>query len=99
MKIVQVVPRLDIDESLKSMMKAKERALRGGTTAFRRKREGQWVHIKYKGVVRWEEVQGGIVIAQIRASEEDDWQLLRAFVGYLDRHFRDAIESMTIYYR
>jgi hypothetical protein len=99
MKIVQVVPRLNSEESLKSMMKAKERALRGGTTAFRRKREGQWVHVKYKGVVKWEQVTGGIVIAEIRASEEDDWQLMRAFVGYLDRHFGDTIESMTIHYR
>lgn len=99
MKIVQVVPRLDTEVSLKAMMKAKERALRGGTTAFSRRREGQWVHVKYRGVIHWEEVTGGLIVAEIRASEEDDWQLLRAFVGYVDRHFRDSIESMTIFYR
>ena len=99
MKILQVVPRSDSEESLKSLMKAKERALRGGTTAFRRHAEGRWRHVKYQGWIKWEEVMGGIIVAEIRARDENDWQLMQSFVGYLDRHFRDYIESITITYR
>jgi len=99
-KILQVVPRADCDESLKALLKAKERALRGGTTAFRRRREGRWQHVKHPGWIRWDETMGGILVAEIHPrGEGPDWQLLQSFVGYLDRHLGEYIESISITYR
>jgi len=100
MKIVQAVPRVDAEDSLKTLLKQKERELRGGTTAFRRKREGVWVHAKHRGTIKWDTVAGGVLLAEIRASgETKDWQLIQSFVGYLDRHLGEELESISILYR
>lgn len=100
MKIVQVVPRTGAKHSLKWLLKAKERELRGGTTAFSRRREGRWVHVKYPGWISWDETLGGILIAEIHTREDEpDWQLLQSFIGYLDRHLGQYIDTITITYR
>lgn len=100
MKILQVVPRADSDVSLKKLLKAKERQLRSGPTAFRRKSEGRWAHVKYPGWIRWDETIGGIVVAEINTRvAASEWQLLQAFVGYLYRHLGDNIDTITITYR
>jgi hypothetical protein len=100
MKILQVVPRADSEESLKALLKAKLRALRARPTAFRRKSEGKLAHVKYPGWIRWDETMGGILVAEIHTKDEtSEWLLLRAFVGYLERHLRDNIENITITYR
>lgn len=100
MKIVQAVPRVDSEESLKTLLKNKEREMRGRPTAFRRKREGVWEHIKYKGTIRWDTAVGGVLLAEIRPrGETADWQLIQSFVGYLDRHVGEHLESISILYR
>jgi len=100
MKVIQVVPKADGDMGLKALLKAKERELRGGPTSFSRQREGRWVHVKYPGWISWDETKGGLLIAEIHPGKEgSDWQLLRAFIGYLDRHFGEQIESISILYR
>ena len=100
MKVVCVIPRSDSKESLKSLLKKKERALRGTSTAFSRSREGRWVHVKYPGWINWDEGMGGILLAEIHTKiEGTEWQLLQAFVGYLDRHLGDNIDSITVTYR
>jgi hypothetical protein len=99
MKILQVLPRRDADEKLTTLLSAKERELRGSRTTFYRKKAGRWAHKGYPGWIGWSEAKGGILIAEIHGKEEAEWQLLRAFVGYLDRHLSDHIESITIIYR
>ena len=100
MKILQVVPRADSDVSLKKLLKAKERQLRSGPTAFRRKSEGRWAPVKYPGWIRWDETIGGIVVAEVNTRvAASEWQLLQAFVGYLYRHLGDNIDTITITYR
>jgi hypothetical protein len=100
MKVIQVVPKTDSEVRLKALLKAKERELRSGPTAFRRQREGKWVHVKYPGWITWDEAPGGLLIAEVHPGRDgSDWQLLRAFIGYLDRHFGDQIESISILYR
>jgi hypothetical protein len=99
-KIVQVVPVADDKPSLKNLLKQTERRLRGGPTAFVRRREGRWVHVKHPGWINWDLSRGGILVAEIqskRAAEE--WKLLQAFVGYLDRHLGEYIDTITIIYR
>lgn len=100
MKIIQVVPKRDTETSLKKLLKNKERELRGRPTAFHREREGKWKHVKHPGWITWDATRGGLLVAEIHAKREgSDWKLLQAFVGYLDRHLGENIESVTIYYR
>jgi hypothetical protein len=100
MKTVQVVPKTGIETKLKTLLKETERQLRGGTTAFRRQREGRWKHVKYPGWIKWDEALGGFLVAEVHpAKGESDWQLLQAFIGYLDRHLGEYLESIAIHYR
>jgi hypothetical protein len=100
MKILQVVPCRNNRAKLKSLMIQKERDLRGRGTTFVRQRAGRWQHTKHPGWINWDEASGGILVAEVQSRAEDsEWQLLQAFVGYLDRHFSDHIESITITYR
>ena len=99
MKVLQVVPRRDIEGKLTSLLSEKERELRGSRTTFYRKRAGRWQHKKYKGWIGWSEAKGGILVAEIHGAADTEWQLLRAFVGYLERHLEEEIESITIHYR
>ena len=100
MKIVQVVPKPGIASTLKAVLKQTERQLRGPHTTFRRMREGRWKHVKYPGWVQWDEAPGGFLVAEIQTKVKDhEWQLLQAFIGYLDRHLGEHIESIAVYYR
>jgi hypothetical protein len=63
-------------------------------------REGHWKHIQYPGWVQWDQATGGFLVAEIQSKVTDhEWQLLQAFVGYLDRHLGGQIESVSVYYR
>ena len=100
MKILQVVPKANAKQHLKALLKAKERALRGSSTTFVRQKEGRWRHKKYAGWIKWDEAHGGVLVAEVRTLDgTSEWQLLQAFVGYLDRHFAEQIESIAITYR
>jgi hypothetical protein len=99
-KVLQVVPRIKAKKKLKTLLNEKERELRGPKTTFVRKRAGRWVHTKYPGWINWDESVGGILLVEVQSKKTDlEWRLLSAFVGYLDRHFADSIESLTIFYR
>lgn len=100
MKIVQVVPKVDAPSKLKTLLKATERELRGPHTTFQRVREGRWKHVKYPGWVQWDQAPGNLLVAEVHTRVRDhEWQLLQAFIGYLDRHLGESIESVAIYYR
>lgn len=100
MKILQVVPRRENEVSLKTLLNQKERHLRNRGTTFVRKKAGRWVHKNFHGWINWGEISGGILVAEIHSKAADaEWQLLKAFIGYLDRHLADQIDSITITYR
>lgn len=100
MKVLQVVPRIKAKKKLKTLLNEKERELRGPRTTFVRQRAGRWTHTRYPGWITWNESVGGILLAEVQSKKvESEWQLLTAFIGYLDRHFADSIESLTIIYR
>lgn len=100
MKLVQIVPVADDKPSLKALLKDTERRLRGGPTAFLRKEEGVWTHVKYPGQIKWDQVIGGIVMAEVRTrNPTQEWQLLQAFIGYVDRHIGKYVDTVTIHYR
>lgn len=61
----------------------------------------KWSHSKYSGWIKLQRTEGEVVTAEIRSLSKsgDDWQLLHAFIGWLDRNFGDQIESLHIHYR
>jgi hypothetical protein len=100
MKILHVVPKAGNKGKLKSLLKSTERDLRGPHTTFHRIKEGRWEHVKYPGWIRWEEILGGTLVAEIQTKVKDhEWQMLQAFIGYVDRHLGEHIESISVYYR
>lgn len=100
MKILQVVPKPGTSSKLKTSLKNTERQLRGPHTTFHRVREGRWKHVKYPGWIQWDQAQGGLLVAEIHSRVKDhEWQMMDAFIGYLDRHLSEQIESISVYYR
>lgn len=90
-------------EDLYTLLVEKERTLRQekqGTLHRRgpRKRgQDRWVHVRYKGSIKLQKGLGGIVIAEVRSgSPSTEWQLLSSFVGFLIRHLREEISTITM---
>lgn len=100
MKIIQIVPNSKTKERLKSLLKKQERSIRDKGTTFYRAKEGKWKHISYPGWIDWEESVGGLIIAKISSKKiEEEWKILKSFVGYLERYLAEHIDSITIYLR
>jgi hypothetical protein len=92
-------------ENIYSLLKKKELALRRknqGTlhaSGPRRLGKEKWSHSSYKGWVQFQQCLGGVLVAQVQSRDPDaEWQLLTSFVGFLDRHFRKSISSITLNY-
>jgi len=90
---------------LYSLLSAKEVALRKkrqGTlhrAGTRRAGIERWKHVAYSGRITLQRCIGGTLAAVVESSApQEEWQLLTSFVGFLDRHFRDHIASITICY-
>lgn len=42
----------------------------------------------------------GMLLAEVHTRDKDhEWQMMDAFIGYLDRHLGSQIESISVYYR
>lgn len=101
MKVVSVVPVANDKPTLATLLAETERRLRGKGTTLIQDRRRRWVHAKYPGWITWELTKGGILVAEVKLKKRNsEWQLLQAFVGYLDRHLGTYIDTITIrYYR
>ena len=60
----------------------------------------QWSHLRYPGRITLERARGQTITARVlsRSKAADEWQLLHAFIGFLDRHFATHIQSLTVQY-
>jgi hypothetical protein len=100
MKILEVVPKTGAKVRLKTLLKTTERQLRNGHSTFHRMREGRWKHVKYPGWIQWDGAPGNLLVAEIHTKVPDhEWQMLHAFIGYLDRHLGEQIDSISVHYR
>lgn len=100
MKIVHVIPSRDAKGKLKTLLQKKEISLRGTSTTLFRYKQGRWKHTKYSGWITWEEALGGTLVAEVHSKKDgEESQLLRSFVGYLERHLGMEIDCISIYYR
>ena len=98
MKILIVVPKPGTN--LKSALVSKELELRGRGTTFYQERRGKWKHTTYPGWINLSQASKDMLIAKVQTKKEgEEWKLLSAFIGYIDRHFADAVDSISIYYR
>ena len=101
MRIVQVISKPECDNFI-SLVKKKERELRQrkrGT--FYRMNLNRWKHVSYNGYIDFYKAHKNISIFEVKTKSigGNDWQLLHSFLGFLDRHFHEEIESITILYR
>lgn len=100
MKLIQVNPRIDNEQTIFSALNEKERNLRGTRTSFFKDNKNKWKHIKFVGWVTVTKAPGNILFAKVQSkSGKDESQIFEAFIGYLTRHCGSLIDSLTIYYR
>jgi hypothetical protein len=104
MKIVEIVPRhrAHLYDTLVEKEAAIRRAGRGTYTRIGRKVRGstRWKHKMYKGSVQLSHNQSEVVTAKVRAnSAEDERKLLSSFLGFVDRHSGDHVDTINIQYR
>ena len=65
----------------------------------KKRNEAKWTHKTYDGWIRFSGSLGGAVVAVIRSKNSPaEGDLLTSFVGFLHRHFREDILSMSITY-
>lgn len=100
---VTVIPRGR--ENLYGCLVKREVALRrqnSGTLhrwTSKKKGEEKWQHTQYPGWIRFQKCLGGTLVALVQARKPgEEWQLLSSFVGFLDRHFRASLASISITY-
>lgn len=72
-------------------------------TLFRsgKKQKGyeKWAHVKHPGWIWFQKCLGGIVVAEIKSRVEGGEANLRdSFIGFVDRHFREHLATITIEY-
>jgi hypothetical protein len=51
--------------------------------------------VRFKGRIKLKREPSETVVARVSSA---DWQLLSAFIGWVDRHFGDQVQNMTIEY-
>jgi len=104
MKLLEIVPHRN--KPLFGTLVAKEAAIRkvGRGTYERVGRAAQgtarWKHKKFRGSVQLNRGEGGGVTVKLRGSTpEDERKLLSSFLGFVDRHSGDQVDTITIAYR
>jgi hypothetical protein len=100
MRMVQITP-LERKRLYGAMVKKEAEIRKKRPGAFnrigaRKPNRAKWKHIRFKGWINLERGRSELVTAKINSP---DWQLLAAFIGWLDRHFADQVQAVNIEYR
>jgi len=104
MKVIQITPRDRMrlyDDLIAEEARIREK---GRGTFFRAGRKTRnsvrWKHKAYRGSVNLERGESEGVTAKIRSQPtEREWQMLSAFLGFVDRHVGSKIADITVSYR
>jgi hypothetical protein len=67
-------------------------------SAAREKNRARWTHANYPGWIRIERAMGEIVMIEVHSKGGEEWQLLQAVLGFVDRHFSEKVRSLHIHY-
>jgi hypothetical protein len=104
-KLIQIVPAPGF-RLFGQMVKKELELSRKNRGTFSRSAEkvrdrAKWSHAKYKGWIKLQRTEGEVVAVEVRSrsQSDDEWQLLHAFIGWVDRHFGNQIEELHIHYR
>ena len=100
MKMIQITPT-DRTRLYQAMVKKeadirRERAGAFSCVGAKTANSATWKHVRFKGRIKLKREASETVTAKVSSA---DWQLLSAFIGWVDRHFSDQVESMHIEYR
>jgi hypothetical protein len=104
MKIIQIVPRKELRLFAALIKKEADIRKKGLGTFYRaavkKGNSTKWRHKAYRGWIDLERGLSEVVLAEIHApAPEQEWQILSAFLGFVDRHFDNKILAITIHYR
>ena len=103
MKIVEIAPRRKLP-IYAALVKREAEIRRNGRGTFARKgrvRAGAatWSHKRFKGTVSLTRGDTELVSAKVRSpTPDDEGGLLKAFLGFVDRHFGNQVATITIHY-
>jgi|ERR1700730_10010227 hypothetical protein len=104
MRQIDIVPKARV--KLYDALQKKEAAIRaaGRGTFFRAgrslKNSAKWKHKAYSGEIALKRLPDQGVSARIRSSARTgEWQMMSAFLGFVDRHFGDDVASIAIRYQ
>jgi hypothetical protein len=104
MRHIDIVPKERT--KLYDALQKKEAAIRaaGRGTFFRTgrklKNSAKWKHKAYSGEIALKRQPEHIVSARIRAgARTGEWQMMSAFLGFVDRHFGEDVATITIRYQ
>ena len=102
MRQLQVIPKSRYP--LFSALLKKESELRRrktGTFRSQSKKKGRakWIHSRYPGWIYLTQGMGEVVGLEVHPKKDvAEWELLKAILGFLDRHFADEIRAINIQY-
>jgi hypothetical protein len=104
MKILQIVPREKLRLYGALIKKEADIRKKGLGTFYRagakKRNSAKWRHRAYSGWINLERGLSEVVLGEIHAAAPDqEWQILSAFLGFIDRHFDHRILAITIHYR
>jgi len=99
MRLIEVIAKPGCDNFL-SLVKQKQRELKQkkrGT--FFPASANRWKHVSHAGYINFIRAHKHVSLFEVISKSEKDWQILHSFLGFLDRHFHDEMESVKILYR
>ncbi|MDR7419238.1 MAG: hypothetical protein QN178_10050 [Armatimonadota bacterium] len=97
MRLILIKPRPGV--RLKAALDRKRKRLEKHGGTFRLDGRDKWVHRQYLGWINLRRGPHGFVVAKTNTKvPEAEWGILSSFVSFLDRHFRDQIDWITIQY-
>jgi len=103
MRKVQIIPednfRLYGAIVAKELELAKKKRGTFHRSGAKAKDKAKWNHSNYAGWVNIERGMGEVVLIEVHSKKGGtEWQLLHAFLGFMDRHFSDKIRTVQIHY-
>jgi hypothetical protein len=102
MRHVQVIPRGSY-RLFDALTAEQARLARKDRGTFRRrgrksKHRAEWIHVRFPGRLALKRGEREVVEIQVRSKKGTEWQLVRAILGFLDRHFGPRVRAVIIQY-
>jgi len=102
MKLVQIVPRGKV-RLFGAIVKKEADIRKNDRGTFYRvgratTRATRWNHKRFSGSVDLKHGDDETVTARVK-SRSQEWQILSAFLGWVDRHFGDRVTAVNIQYK